>query len=146
MSLQYTVSFVDPWMMARLRRVRDGDGNGDGDGDGDGDEVQRADLKKKKKFGRRNGSGNNVLSPVSPVGEALLFSPSAIVDTTVQENGDLEFHRLGVGHLSVKIRARLTLDGGKSVLSIAADLSGPIPPERLDLLFQFFLLRIASNF
>lgn len=52
------------------------------------------------------------------VGEALLFAPSAIVGTTTQENGKVAYDLLGVGFLPVKIRARLTLDGGKSVLSM----------------------------
>lgn len=51
------------------------------------------------------------------VGEALLFAPSAVVDTAVHEDGEIAFRRLGVGFLHVKIRERLTLDGGKSVLS-----------------------------
>ncbi|PLB49299.1 hypothetical protein P170DRAFT_408430 [Aspergillus steynii IBT 23096] len=52
------------------------------------------------------------------VGEALLFAPSAIVGTRVAKDGDVTVHRLGVRHLSVKVRARLTDDGGKCVLSI----------------------------
>ena len=52
------------------------------------------------------------------VGEALLFAPSAIVRSSVAEDGEVTIHRLGVRHLSVKVRARLTDDGGKSVLSI----------------------------
>ncbi|KAF5859889.1 hypothetical protein ETB97_002248 [Aspergillus alliaceus] len=52
------------------------------------------------------------------VGEALLFAPSAIVDVNVQEDGVVEFHRLGSKFLPIRVRARLTSDGGKSVLSV----------------------------
>ncbi|EEP79562.1 conserved hypothetical protein [Uncinocarpus reesii 1704] len=52
------------------------------------------------------------------VGEALLFAPSAILGTTTQENGKVAFDLLGIGFLPVKIRDRLTLDGGKSVLAV----------------------------
>jgi hypothetical protein len=51
------------------------------------------------------------------VGEALLFSPSAIVGMTLRDDGDVGFRRLGAEYLAVRVRARLTLDGGKSVLS-----------------------------
>ena len=51
------------------------------------------------------------------VGEALLFSPSAIVGTSFQ-SGKINFHRLGARYVTIKIRARLTSDGGKSVLSL----------------------------
>lgn len=50
------------------------------------------------------------------VGEALLFSPSAVV-RSLDEQGRLRFARLGSSYLPMKVRARLTLDGGKSVLS-----------------------------
>ncbi|KNG91128.1 hypothetical protein ANOM_000524 [Aspergillus nomiae NRRL 13137] len=52
------------------------------------------------------------------VGEALLFAPSAIVKVGTLEDGRVEFHRLGSDILPIKIRERLTSDGGKSVLSI----------------------------
>lgn len=50
------------------------------------------------------------------VGEALLFSPSAISDASV-EDGHINYHRLGAKYLGVRIRSRLTSDGGRSVLS-----------------------------
>lgn len=52
------------------------------------------------------------------VGEALLFGPSAIVRTSVDHKGQVTVHQLGAKHLIVKVRARLTDDGGKSVLSM----------------------------
>lgn len=52
------------------------------------------------------------------VGEALLFSPSAVV-RSVDEESRLRFGRLGSKYLVMKVRARLTLDGGMSVLSNA---------------------------
>lgn len=45
------------------------------------------------------------------VGEALLFSPSAVVGAAS------EGHRLGDGYMVIKVRDRLTEDGGKSVIS-----------------------------
>ncbi|KAL4881473.1 hypothetical protein BJY04DRAFT_189022 [Aspergillus karnatakaensis] len=53
------------------------------------------------------------------VGEAFLFAPSAIIG--VDDGGDddeIVFSRLGGGSLPIKIRGRLTDDGGKSVLSM----------------------------
>jgi len=59
------------------------------------------------------------------VGEALLFAPSAIIgvekkDAVVGQarfGEEVETRRLGVGYLKIKIRARLTTDGGKSVMA-----------------------------
>jgi hypothetical protein len=59
------------------------------------------------------------------VGEALLFAPSAIIGVVngKEENGaadvddQLQVNKLGVGYLKIKIRARVTEDGGKSVLA-----------------------------
>lgn len=50
------------------------------------------------------------------VGEALLFCPSAIVGASFRD-GDVNYHRLGSKNLTIRIRSRLTLDGGRSVLS-----------------------------
>ncbi|RAQ60114.1 hypothetical protein COH20_002333 [Aspergillus flavus] len=86
-------------------------------------------------FSSKSGFGNNgseVEEPgdekVSPsafdiivrlrVGEALLFAPSAIVKVGTLEDGRVEFHRLGSDFLPIKVRERLTSDGGKSVLSV----------------------------
>ncbi|PIG85579.1 hypothetical protein AARAC_007330 [Aspergillus arachidicola] len=52
------------------------------------------------------------------VGEALLFAPSAIVKVGSLDDGRVEFHRLGSDFLPIKVRERLTSDGGKSVLSV----------------------------
>ncbi|KGO50635.1 hypothetical protein PEX2_063050 [Penicillium expansum] len=49
------------------------------------------------------------------VGEALIFSPSAVSCTA--SGGSQELRNLGSGHMVIKIRDRLTEDGGKSVLS-----------------------------
>jgi len=58
------------------------------------------------------------------VGEALLFAPSAIigVEEKQNENGveETEMKRLGMGYLKIKIRARVTSDGGKSVFAMGA--------------------------
>lgn len=52
------------------------------------------------------------------VGEALLFSPSAVI-SSMDDEGRLRLGRLGSRYLTMKVRARLTLDGGRSVLSNA---------------------------
>ncbi|KAK1141817.1 hypothetical protein N8T08_008482 [Aspergillus melleus] len=52
------------------------------------------------------------------VGQALLFAPTVTVRTTVADDGKMTIHQLGAKHLTIKVRARLTDDGGKSVLSM----------------------------
>ncbi|PBP16646.1 hypothetical protein BUE80_DR012539 [Diplocarpon rosae] len=58
------------------------------------------------------------------VGEALLFAPSAIigVQSEAREAGDVrvELVKLGTDHMRVKIRNRVTNDGGKSVMAIGS--------------------------
>lgn len=51
------------------------------------------------------------------VGEALIFSPSAMIDADVASGGSSGYVRLGTGFLKVRVRMRLTTDGGKSVLA-----------------------------
>ena len=51
------------------------------------------------------------------VGEALLFSPGAALGSAANELGSPSLNRLGAGYLVIKIRKRLTEDGGKSVIS-----------------------------
>ncbi|KAM0126316.1 hypothetical protein ACHAO1_010128 [Botrytis cinerea] len=51
------------------------------------------------------------------VGEALLFSPSAMIDAEVDCNGTVALRRLGDSFLKIRIRMRLTTDGGKSVIA-----------------------------
>ncbi|KAL4993354.1 hypothetical protein BDV10DRAFT_199686 [Aspergillus recurvatus] len=51
------------------------------------------------------------------VGEALLFSPSAVFCTGSEVLGSQSVNRLGGGYMLIKVRDRLTEDGGKSVLS-----------------------------
>ncbi|KUJ12771.1 uncharacterized protein LY89DRAFT_592320, partial [Mollisia scopiformis] len=57
------------------------------------------------------------------VGEALLFAPSATIGIGVSDSPgsklpEAKMLRLGLGFLKIKIRARITADGGKSVLAI----------------------------
>jgi hypothetical protein len=52
------------------------------------------------------------------VGEALLFAPTAIVGASLCDDGHVTFHQLRHGNLHVKIRSRLTSDGGRSILSL----------------------------
>ena len=49
------------------------------------------------------------------VGEALLFSPSAM--TNVEGDGTWGFTRLGMAFLKIRVRKRVTTDGGKSVMA-----------------------------
>ncbi|KFY05197.1 hypothetical protein O988_00181 [Pseudogymnoascus sp. VKM F-3808] len=48
------------------------------------------------------------------VGEALLFSPTAMIGVGGTSNGGSRYIKLGTGVLKVRVRARLTTDGGKS--------------------------------
>ncbi|KAJ5471858.1 hypothetical protein N7539_008801 [Penicillium diatomitis] len=51
------------------------------------------------------------------IGEALLFSPGAMLSIVSEEPELQEMVRLGSGYMTIKVRGRLTDDGGKSVLS-----------------------------
>ncbi|KFY68290.1 hypothetical protein V496_01210 [Pseudogymnoascus sp. VKM F-4515 (FW-2607)] len=51
------------------------------------------------------------------VGEALVFSPSAMVGVGVTSSGGSRYIKLGAGFLKVRVRARLTTDGGRSILA-----------------------------
>jgi hypothetical protein len=48
------------------------------------------------------------------VGEALVFAPSAVISCTEDENG---LQRLAHKMLKVRVRTRLTADGGKSIVA-----------------------------
>jgi hypothetical protein len=50
------------------------------------------------------------------VGEALLFSPSAVMGVE-EEEGTYRLKKLGAGYLKIRVRSRLTTDGGKSVMA-----------------------------
>jgi hypothetical protein len=52
------------------------------------------------------------------VGEALLFSPSAIVGLEKGPGGATVMERLGTGYLKIRVRKRLTRDGGKSDMAV----------------------------
>lgn len=62
------------------------------------------------------------------VGEALLFAPEAVIDEIASgvDGGGAEgnnegeatsFEKLGTGYLKIKLRGRITTDGGKSVMA-----------------------------
>lgn len=52
------------------------------------------------------------------VGEALVFCPSAVIGVVLSDNPyGLQLNKLGTGYMKVKMRARITTDGGKSVLA-----------------------------
>ena len=58
------------------------------------------------------------------VGEALVFAPSAVMsiqknnnDRTEPNGAGVSFKRLGHEVLKVRIRTRLTTDGGKSIMA-----------------------------
>ncbi len=51
------------------------------------------------------------------LGEALLFALSAVVGLEIRDDGDIAPKRLGARYLKIHIRARLTGDGGKSVMA-----------------------------
>ncbi len=54
-------------------------------------------------------------------GQALLFSPSAILDTVNDQEGDgyinLRPKKLGLRYVKLRVRKRLTADGGRSILA-----------------------------
>lgn len=53
-------------------------------------------------------------------GQALLFSPSAILDSDQEEVDDsvkMKIQKLGLQIVKMRIRERLTVDGGRSVLA-----------------------------
>ncbi|TVY92411.1 hypothetical protein LAWI1_G004174 [Lachnellula willkommii] len=80
--------------------------------DGDEEGGQKISIAKKKKvFDRIVDLG---------VGEALLFSPSAIIGVNdgSGKTGTDGLKKLGAGFLEISVRSRLTTDGGKSVMSI----------------------------
>jgi hypothetical protein len=52
------------------------------------------------------------------VGEALLFSPSAIVGLEKGPEGVTVMERLGTDYLKIRVRKRLTTDGGKSDMAV----------------------------
>ncbi|KAK0103054.1 hypothetical protein ONS95_000769 [Cadophora gregata] len=51
------------------------------------------------------------------VGHALLFCPAAMIGLTRKNDGETETERLGSGYLKIRIRNRLTTDGGRSVMA-----------------------------
>lgn len=72
----------------------------------------RTSLEKEKKL-TTNGIFKEIVE--LQVGEALLFSPSAVVGVSGNGSG---YTRLGTDYLKVRVRSRLTTDGGRSVLAI----------------------------
>jgi len=52
------------------------------------------------------------------VEELRLFSPSAIVDLETGPEGVTVMERLGTGYLKIRVRKRLTTDGGKSDMAV----------------------------
>ena len=68
------------------------------------------------------GTGNR-MSPVFEeivglkVGEALVFSPTAMIGFDKVPDEGVMIRRLGLDYIKVRVRARITDDGGKSVLA-----------------------------
>jgi len=54
-------------------------------------------------------------------GQALLFSPSAMMDADVSVdasgNRSVRAHKLGIGYIKIGVRKRLTADGGRSIMA-----------------------------
>ena len=67
---------------------------------------------------RKNESAERIFAEIVKlrVGEAILFAPDAMVAFEVGSCA-WEPQRLGAGFLKVRVRKRLTLDGGKSVMA-----------------------------
>ncbi|KAF8851655.1 hypothetical protein BDZ45DRAFT_707791 [Acephala macrosclerotiorum] len=51
------------------------------------------------------------------VGEALLFAPSAMVRLEASNDGAVALKRLGDSFMKIKVRMRLTTDGGESIMA-----------------------------
>ncbi|KAL2060864.1 hypothetical protein VTL71DRAFT_8916 [Oculimacula yallundae] len=51
------------------------------------------------------------------VGNALLFSPSAMIGLKQDSSGKPEIKRLGSGYMKITVRNRLTTDGGMSIMA-----------------------------
>ena len=71
--------------------------------------------------GGKSGAAKDLFNQVVrlKVGQALLFSPSAIVGWEIEAKGwqISSVKRLAAGFLKVQIRSRITDDGGKSVMA-----------------------------
>lgn len=51
-------------------------------------------------------------------GQALVFSPSAMLGVDDQDgNGSPRMQKLGTQYIKVRVRQRMTVDGGKSILA-----------------------------
>jgi hypothetical protein len=50
------------------------------------------------------------------VGEALLFAPSAITNVR-NGDGEKDLEKLGMRYLKMRVRKRLTTDGGRSLMA-----------------------------
>ena len=66
---------------------------------------------------RKSGSAKHIFNEVVnlDVGEALLFAPSALLGLDSVDKKGLQ--KLGTGYLKLRIRQKLTEDGGKSVMA-----------------------------
>ena len=54
-------------------------------------------------------------------GQALLFSPSAVLDFAGDEEDEATTSvttKLGMGYLKIRVRKRLTADGGRSIMAV----------------------------
>jgi hypothetical protein len=84
-------------------------------------ESSSDDSEDQASSGSKNGATKDLFSEIVTlkVGQALLFSPSAIVGWEMEANGRgvSSTKRLGSGFLNVQIRSRITEDGGKSVMA-----------------------------
>ena len=80
---------------------------------------REGDLMREPTSGAKNHTASLIFKKIVGlgIGEALIFSPSAMIDADVANGGISEYVRLGTGFLKVRVRTRLTADGGKSVLA-----------------------------
>jgi hypothetical protein len=80
-------------------------------------------------FAEKTDAGKVIMDIVQlSAGEALLFAPEARIDGAAKkvdgsgvgggnESGLMDFEKLGMKYLKIKIRGRTTADGGKSVMA-----------------------------
>ena len=105
--------FTSPQWLATLRSHLAG-ASSSIEGEAIGKQQQEQEQKQQQDKGRRRDVGSIFETIVNlNVGEALLFSPSAML--SVKNDGEID--KLGMAYLKVRVRKRMTADGGRSILA-----------------------------
>lgn len=107
--------FTSPEWMRSLRAHLAAAASDMAESEGDADD-QDADLARSLIAGAKGHTSSEIFKKIVglEVGEALVFSPTAMIGVGGTSNGGSRYIKLGTGVLKVRVRARLTTDGGKS--------------------------------